>query len=102
MKNYVFGLVAFAVLAVVANDSFAGCRSCGRSRASLGLRSKSCSSSCASSCNTVSKAPAAAAAPAPAAAPKPAAQAAAKVESSSCANGSCGSAGIIRGRLRLR
>lgn len=94
MKNLFLSVVAFAVLAVVANDSFAGCRSgCGRT--GLSLRSRSCNSSCASSCSTAK--------PAPAAAPKTAAPAAsAKVESASacgsCASGSCG----LRGRLRLR
>jgi len=93
MKNFVFGFVALAVMAVVANDSFAGCRSCG-GRSRTALRSRSCNSSCASSCSTA-KAPAAAPVAAPVAAPK--------VESSSsCANGSCGSASGLRGRLRLR
>lgn len=95
MKNFVFGFVAFAVLALVANDSFAGCRSCGRSGLGLRANKGSCkASSCASSCSTA-KAPVAA----------PAAKAVtpvAKVESSSCANGSCNSAGGLRGRLRLR
>ena len=85
MKNLFLSVVAFAVLAVVANDSFAGCRSgCGRT--GLSLRSRSCNSSCASSCSTA----------------KPAPAASAKVESASacgsCASGSCG----LRGRLRLR
>lgn len=93
MKNLFFSVVALTVLAVVANDSFAGCRSCGRS--GLAIRSRSCNSSCASSCSA--KAPAAA----PAAAPKAAAPAAAPKVESACASGSCGSTGL-RGRLRLR
>ena len=97
MKNLFFSVVALAVLAVVANDSFAGCHGCGRS--GLGLRSRSCNSSCASSCASgcSAKAPAAA----PAAAPKAAAPAAAPKVESACASGSCGSCGL-RGRLRLR
>lgn len=92
MKNFIFGFVALAVMAVVANDSFAGCRSCG-GRSRPALRSRSCNASCASSCS---------AAKAPAAAPVAAAAPAKKVEStSSCASGSCGSSGL-RGRLRLR
>lgn len=84
MKNFVFGFAVLSILAI-ASDSFAGCRSCGRS----GIRANkgSCSASKAA------LAPKAAAAPAPVAAPKAA---------SVCANGSCGSASGLRGKLRLR
>ena len=85
MKNFVFGFAVLSILAI-ASDSFAGCRSCGRS----GIRANkgSCSASKAA------LAPKAA----PAAAPAVAAPKAASV----CANGSCGSASGLRGKLRLR
>jgi len=85
MKNFVFGFAVLSILAI-ANDSFAGCRSCGRSgvRANKG----SCSAPKAAS--------------APAVAPKAASAAPAAKAASVCANGSCGSASGLRGKLRLR
>jgi hypothetical protein len=85
MKNFVFGFAVLSILAI-ASDSFAGCRSCGRS----GIRANkgSCSASKA--------------ALAPKAAPVAAAPVAAPKAASVCANGSCGSASGLRGKIRLR
>jgi len=88
MKNFVFGFAVLSILAI-ANDSFAGCRSCGRS----GVRANKGSCSAPKAASAPAVAPKAASA-APAA---PAAKAA-----SVCANGSCGSASGLRGKLRLR
>ena len=82
MKNFVFGFAVLSILAI-ANDSFAGCRGCGRS--GLGIRANKSSSS------------------APKAAPVAAAPVAApKVAASACSSGSCGIASGLRGKLRLR
>ena len=77
MKNFVFGFAVLSILAI-ANDSFAGCRGCGRS--GLGIRANK------SSCS----------------APKAAPVAAPKVAASACSSGSCGIASGLRGKLRLR
>lgn len=82
MKNFVFGFAVLSILAI-ANDSFAGCRGCGRSK--LGIRANK------SSCSAPKAAPVAAA---PVAAPK--------VAASACSSGSCGIASGLRGKLRLR
>ena len=82
MKNFVFGFAVLSILAI-ANDSFAGCRGCGRS--GLGIRANK------SSCSAPKAAPVAAA---PVAAPK--------VAASACSSGSCGIASGLRGKLRLR
>jgi hypothetical protein len=87
MKNFVFGFAVLSILAI-ANDSFAGCRGCGRS--GLGIRANK------SSCSAPKAALAPKAAVAVAAAP------AAPKAASVCANGSCGSASGLRGKLRLR
>ena len=77
MKNFVFGFAVLSILAI-ANDSFAGCRGCGRS--GLGIRANK------SSCS----------------APKAAPVAAPKVAASACSSGSCGITSGLRGKLRLR
>lgn len=82
MKNFVFGFAVLSILAI-ANDSFAGCRGCGRS--GLGIRANK------SSCSAPKAAPVAA--------PKVAAP---KVAASACSSGSCGIASGLRGKLRLR
>jgi len=89
MKNFVFGFAVLSILAI-ANDSFAGCRGCGRS--GLGIRANK------SSCSATKAAPVAAAPVAPKAAPV----AAPKVAASACSSGSCGIASGLRGKLRLR
>lgn len=82
MKNFVFGFAVLSILAI-ANDSFAGCRGCGRS--GLGIRANK------SSCSA-----------APKAAPVAAAPVATKAATSACSSGSCGIASGLRGKLRLR
>lgn len=85
MKNFVFGFAVLSILAIT-SDSFASCRSCGRS----GVRANK------GSCSAPKAAPApVSAAPAPAAVSTPKA-------ASACASGSCGSASGLRGKLRLR
>lgn len=87
MKNFVFGFAVLSILAI-ANDSFAGCRGCGRS--GLGIRANK------SSCSAAPKA-------APVAAPVATKAAVApKVAASACSSGSCGIASGLRGKLRLR
>ena len=94
MKNFVFGFAVLSILAI-ANDSFAGCRGCGRS--GLGIRANK------SSCSAPKAAPVAAAPVAAApVAPKAAPVAAPKVAASACSSGSCGIASGLRGKLRLR
>ena len=88
MKNFVFGFAVLFILAI-ANDSFAGCRGCGRS--GLGIRANK------SSCSASKAAPVAAAPVAP-----KAPVAAPKVAASDCSSGSCGIASGLRGKLRLR
>lgn len=89
MKNFVFGFVVLSILAI-ANDSFAGCRGCGRS--GLGIRANK------SSCSAAPKAAPAVtkAAPAVTKAAEP------KAAASACTSGSCGIASGLRGKLRLR
>lgn len=87
MKNFVFGFVVLSILAI-ANDSFAGCRGCGRS--GLGIRANK------SSCSATPKAAPVAAAPTVTKAAEP------KAAASACASGSCGIASGLRGKLRLR
>lgn len=94
MKNFVFGFAVLSILAI-ANDSFAGCRGCGRS--GLGIRANK------SSCSAAPKAAPVAAKAAPvAAAPVAAAPVATKAATSACSSGSCGIASGLRGKLRLR
>jgi len=89
MKNFVFGFAVLSILAI-ANDSFAGCRGCGRS--GLGIRANK------SSCSAAPKAAPVAAKAAPVAA----APVATKAATSACSSGSCGIASGLRGKLRLR
>jgi hypothetical protein len=91
MKNFVFGFVVLSILAI-ANDSFAGCRGCGRSGLGIRANKSSCSAAPKAACSAPKAAPVAAA---PVAAPKVAASA---CSSGSCSSGSCG----LRGKLRLR
>jgi len=92
MKNFVFGFVVLSILAI-ANDSFAGCRGCGRS--GLGIRAnKSSCSAAPKAAPAVTKAAVTKAAVTKAAEPKAAA--------SACTSGSCGIASGLRGKLRLR
>jgi len=83
MKNFVFGFAVLSILAI-ANDSFAGCRGCGRS--GLGIRANK--SSCSAAPKAAPVATKAAVAP--------------KVAASACSSGSCGIASGLRGKLRLR
>ena len=87
MKNFVFGFVVLSILAI-ANDSFAGCRGCGRS--GLGIRANK------SSCSAAPKAAPAVTKAAVTKAAEP------KAAASACTSGSCGIASGLRGKLRLR
>lgn len=93
MKNFVFGFVVLSILAI-ANDSFAGCRGCGRSGLGIRANKSSCSAAPKAACSAPKAAPVAAPAVTKAAEPKAAA--------SACASGSCGIASGLRSKLRLR
>ena len=95
MKNFVFGFVVLSILAI-ANDSFAGCRGCGRSGLGIRANKSSCSAAPKAACSATKAAPVAAA-PAVTKAAEPKAAAA-----STCASGSCGIASGLRSKLRLR
>jgi len=97
MKNFVFGFVVLSILAI-ANDSFAGCRGCGRS--GLGIRAnKSSCSAAPKAAPAVTKAAVTKAAVTKAAVTKAAEP---KAAASACTSGSCGIASGLRGKLRLR
>ena len=99
MKNFVFGFVVLSILAI-ANDSFAGCRGCGRSGLGIRANKSSCSAAPKAACSAPKAAPVAAA-PAVTKAAEPKA-AEPKAAASACASGSCGIASGLRSKLRLR